>query len=107
LLEAPRRLAGSLAGRRRLLKFVLDHGVEPVVLGQAEQKIHTVGLAPGHEFLTREPAVRTHQNAHARPLAADVSNNGRHLFHGTGGAVDVRTPQLGGQQMAPAENVER
>ena len=22
-------------------------------------------------------------------------------------AVDVRTPQLGGQQMAPAENVER
>jgi len=58
LVEAPRRLAGSLACRRRLFKFVLDHGVEPVVLGQAEQKIHTVDLAPDNEFLTRGAHVR-------------------------------------------------
>ena len=55
----------------------------------------------------RETAVGAHQNAHKRPTAANVGNDARHLLHRAGRGVDVRTPQFGGQQMAPAEHVER
>ena len=42
-----------------------------------------------------------------RPTAANLGDDARHLLHRAGRSVDVRAPQLGGQQMAPAEHVER
>ena len=38
---------------------------------------------------------------------ADLRDDARHLLHRAGRSVDVRAPQLGGQQMAAAEHVER
>ena len=36
-----------------------------------------------------------------------MRDDARHLLHRAGRGVDVRAPQLGGQQMAAAEDVER
>src|SRR5262249_38749219 len=52
--EAPRRLAGTPALRRSLLKLGLDFGDEPIGLRQPKQKVHAVGLAPSHQLLARE-----------------------------------------------------
>ena len=48
VLEAARRLACALALLLRRGKFSLDLSVEARVLGQAEQEIDTIGLAPTH-----------------------------------------------------------
>ena len=70
VLEAPRRLASTLALRRSPIKLVLDQGDEPVVLGQSEEEVDAIRLAPGHQFLAREAAVGTQQNARPRPALA-------------------------------------
>ena len=51
--------------------------------------------------------IGTQQNAHARPRAPDLRHDARDLFDGPGRRIDVGAPQLGGQQVAPAEDVER
>src|SRR4029077_141578 len=107
VLETPRRLAGTPALRRSLLKLGLDFGDEPIGLRQPEQKVHAVGLAPSHQLLAREAGVGAQQNAHTRPTAPNLGNDARHLFHRAGRSIDIRAPQLGGQQIATAEHVER
>ncbi len=89
------------------VKLGLDLGDEPIVARQPEQKVHAVRLAPSHQLLAREAAVGAHQNAHKRPTAANVGDDARDLLHRSPRGVDVGAPQLGGQQMAPAEHVER
>src|ERR1700733_4106380 len=47
------------------------------------------------------------QNTCLRPAATDLRDNACHLLDRTGGAVDVRPPQPGRQQMTTTEDVER
>ena len=89
------------------IKLGLDLGDEPVVLRQAEEEVDAVGLAPGHEFFPREPAVGAQQNARPWPTGADLRDDARHLFDRAGRSVHIRAPQLGDQQMAAAEHVKR
>ena len=49
VLEATRRLAGFLALLGGLGEFALDLLDQAAVLGQAEQKVDAVGLAPSHQ----------------------------------------------------------
>ena len=42
-----------------------------------------------------------------RPAAADVSDQPGYLLHRPGGRITVGGPQLGGQQMPAAEDIER
>src|SRR6516162_9512695 len=49
VLEAPRRLGGALALLLRRAEVGLDLGAEARVVGQAEQEIDAVVLAPRHQ----------------------------------------------------------
>jgi hypothetical protein len=69
--------------------------------------MHTVRLAPRHQVIASKATVGTQQNAHFGPALANLGDNARHLFHGTGGRIDARGPQLGYQQMPSAEDVQR
>jgi hypothetical protein len=75
--EAARRLAryGALSGR--FGKLGLDFLDQPLVARQAEQVIHPVRFAPGHQRLTGEAGTRSQQNAHPRPALADLGDDAR------------------------------
>jgi hypothetical protein len=107
LLEAPRRLAGSSALRLGLGKFAGDLVDQAVVAGEAEEKVDAVGFAPRHQLLADEATVGAQQDPHLGPALADLPDDARHFLDRTGGGIDIRRAQLGGEQMAAAEDVER
>ena len=106
-LETARRLAGAGAFRCGLRELAGDHRVEPFILRQAEQEMDAVVFAPRHQIIAGEAGIDAHQNAHRRPAAANLANDGRHRLHRAVRRVDARAPQLGVQQMASAEYVKR
>jgi hypothetical protein len=55
VLEAPRRPGGLLAVPARVVQFGGDRLGEAGVLGQAEQEIDAVPLAPAHQLLAGKP----------------------------------------------------
>ena len=73
----------------------------------AEQVIDAVPLAPGHQTLAGEAGIRAQKNARVRSALPDMGDDPVHFVLGAGGAVDVGTPQLGRQQLAPREDIER
>ena len=66
VLEAARRLFGPSAQLGGLGEFGLDLSDEPAVLGQAEQEIDAIVLAPGHQRLAGETRIGTQQDAYPR-----------------------------------------
>src|SRR5262245_1375950 len=107
ILEAARRLAGPPALRLRPRHFTRDLCNQTRILGQSEEKVHVVGLAPRHQLLSRKAAVSPYKNANTRPALADVGDDARHLLYGTVRRVEARYTQLGCQQMPAAEHVQR
>ena len=88
-------------------QFRRDLADQPAVLGQAEQEIDTVVLAPGHQRLAGKARIATQQDAHLGPAPADAGDDPRHLLDAAGAGVDVGWTQFGGQQMPAAEHVKR
>src|SRR6202047_4780193 len=74
VLEAARRLFGPSAQLGGLGEFGLDLSDEPAVLGQAEQEIDAIVLAPGHQRLAGETRIGTQQDAYLRPALADAGD---------------------------------
>jgi hypothetical protein len=66
-----------------------------------------VPLAPRHHGLAGKARVGPQQDAHPRPARPDLGGNARDLLDRPGAAVDVRSPQLGAEEMTVAEDVER
>jgi len=92
--EAPRRppgLSGFFLGPPEIGTDVLH---EAAVARQAEQVVDAVRLAPGHQVLAREAAVRAQQNARVGPTLADTLGDPFHLLDRAGRGVDVGPPQL-------------
>jgi hypothetical protein len=77
------------------------------ILGQAEEEIDAVQLAPAHQLLAGKPCVGAQQDAHPRPAGAEVTDNARHLCDRPGAGVDIGTAQFGRQQVPAAEDVKR
>ena len=74
----------------------------------AEQEVDTVRLAPGPSA----PHGQSRNRRAAEHVSSasgdeDLRDNACHLLDRTGGAVDVRPPQPGRQQMTTTEDVER
>src|SRR5262249_33703282 len=90
ILEAARRLAGPPALRLRPRHLTCDLGDQPGILGQSEEKVHTVRLAPGHQLFPRKAAVGAHENANLRPTLADVGDNATDLLYGTVRRIQAR-----------------
>src|SRR3954468_14740387 len=107
VLEAPRRLAGPDALHRRHQQLGLDRLLQTLVTRQAEQVVHPVRLAPSHQHLAGKAGIAAQQDADPRPTLANLRHNAGNLVTRAGRTVDVRTPQLGRQQMTAAEDVER
>lgn len=107
VLEASRRLAAQVVLCGRLGQLGCDLGDQPGILGQPEQIIDVVLLAPCHQVIARESGVRPQQNAHLGPRLADLPNNPRHLFNRARAGIDIGPAQLGAKQMPPAKNVQR
>ena len=56
---------------------------------------------------SREAAVAAEEDPHPRPAGADPADDARDLLDRAGRGVDVGAPELGRQQVAAAEDVER
>jgi hypothetical protein len=68
---------------------------------------HTIVLAPRHQDFAGKARIAAQQDARPRPAAADLGHDPCHFLDYTGRPIDVRPPQLRGQQMSTAEHVER
>ena len=99
----PVAVLSGLGGR----EFGPDPGDQARVAGEAEDVINPVGFVPDHQGIAAEAGIRAEQNPHARPATADLTDDPCDLLDGTCGCVDVRSPQLGRQQVPAAEDVER
>src|SRR6266699_3595706 len=106
-LEAALRPAAAPALGGDEIKLGRNLGDQPLVARQPEQEVDAVALAPGHQVLPREAAVRAQQNACPRPAGADARDHARHLLDRAGRRIHVGAPQLGDQQVTAAEHVER
>ena len=71
-----------------------------------EQEVDPIGLAPGHQIVPRKARVGAHQDAHPRPPTPNLRDDARHLLDRAVRRIQGGTPQLGEEQMAPAEHVE-
>ena len=85
----------------------LQAGREPRVARQAEDIIDPVRLAPGHQRLAGEARIGAQHDLDRRPAGADPPDDPFHLVRRPGAGIDVRPPQLRGQKMVAAEDVER
>src|SRR5262249_47540736 len=102
-----RRLAGPPALRLRPRHLARDLCNQTRILGQSEEKVHVVRLAPGHQLLSRKAAVSPYENANTRPALADVGNDACHLLYGTVRRVEARHTKLESKQRPPEEHVQR
>src|SRR6516162_7079707 len=97
VLEAACRFLRLLALLLRRRQFALDLRDQPAVLGQPEQVIDTMVLAPRHQRLAGKTRIAAQQNAHLGPALADLGNDPRHLLDAAGAAVDIGWAQFGRQ----------
>jgi hypothetical protein len=105
--EASGWLTARFGFDARCFDFCRDLGGQPLVARQPEQIIDPVVLAPRHQRFSCKSTVGAQQNAHARPAGTDAADNAPDLVHRARGGVDVRAAQLGCEQMATAEHVQR
>src|SRR6516162_9687205 len=73
VLEAPCRLAGLLAVLARGGQFGSDRRREARILGQAEEEVDAIVLAPMHQLLAGKPGIGAQQDTHPRPAGAEVA----------------------------------
>ena len=89
LLETTRRLAAGFALFLGSNQFTGNLGDQSLVLGQPEQKIDAIGLAPTHQGVAGKPRIGPQHDAHFGPLGADLRDDARRLLDRAGGRVDV------------------
>ena len=88
-------------------EFRLDPADEPVVAGDADDVVHAVVLAPGHDLLADVGGVGPHQDPEPRPPAAELADDAGELVERARGGVGVAGPEHGAQRVRAAEDVER
>ena len=71
------------------------------------RKSTPLGLAPSHQVIPCKAAVGAQQDTYPRPPTPNLRDDACYLLDRAGRRVQVGTPQLGDEQMAAAEHVER
>ena len=107
--EVPEAACRSPGGGRLPLggfELAPDPGDQAIVSCQAEHIVDAIVLAPRHQRLAGKAAVGPQDDLHLRPALADLSDDARRLFYGSGRGVDVGAAQLGCEQVPAAEDVE-
>ena len=88
-------------------QLALDLCDEPPVAGESEDVFDAVFLAPAHQVVAAEAGVGPEHDAHAGPAGADLRDDALDLLDARRRGVDVGAPELGGEQMPAAEDVQR
>ena len=84
-----------------------DLGVEGHVLGNAEDEVDVVVIAPGHQVIAAKAAIGAHDDGCHGPAGADLGDETGDLLDTASGGIDVGRPELGSQQVPAAEDIER
>jgi hypothetical protein len=105
--EAPRRATLGQALGCGGGELFGDDADQAVIAGEAEDVVDAVGFAPRHQLVPGEAGVCPQHDLNPRPAGADLADDPFDLGQGPGRGVDVRAPQLGREQMPPAEHVQR
>src|SRR5690349_4036743 len=95
VLEGAGRLARHLELLLHHMQFPPQDLRESLVLGETEDVIHMVFLAPSQQVLAAEAAVTAQNNSHIGPRLADPLHDPRDLLDAACRGVDVRWSQLG------------
>jgi hypothetical protein len=90
-----------------LIQLRRDRGGQPRVLGQPDQVIHAVALAPAEDLLAAEAAVGADDDLDLGPGLPDLRHDPLQVLHRPGAGVDVGGPQPGAEQVIAAEDVQR
>ena len=84
---------------------VIGDGVDQALVArQAEDVVDTVGLAPDHQLLAGKAGLGPEQDLHPRPPGADLADDAGQFIPGAGGRIDVRPPELGGEEVPATEH---
>ena len=88
-------------------EFRLDFADQPVVAGDADDVVHAVVLAPGHDLLADVGGIGPHQDPDSgSPAPAPVDDAGE-LVERARGRVGVAGPEHGAQRVRAVKDVER
>ena len=88
-------------------EIVGDRTNQALVARQTEDVVDAVRLAPGHELVPGKAGIGAQQDLDPRPPGTDLADDPGHFSRSAGGRVDVRPPELGGEQVPAAEYVQR
>src|SRR5207302_6967067 len=81
LLEAARRRSRGSALLLRRHEVNPDRAVEAGVLGQPQDEVDRMGLAPRHQRLARKAGVGAHDDADLGPARTDLLHDARDLLN--------------------------
>jgi hypothetical protein len=107
LLVSPSALTGGVGPRAGLGQFRFHLPDQPGVLGQTQHVIHLVAFTPAPNLFPTETRVPPHDDWDLRPSFANLADDPIQLLDRAGGAVDIRRPQPGAQQVIAAKDIQR
>src|SRR6185295_9026087 len=89
--------SGDFAPRLSLGQLGSQDALQAGIARQAEDEIHLVLFAPGHQLFAREPRVRSEDDDDLRPLATDMRDDPLDLLDRSRRSVDIGAPQPSAQ----------
>ena len=107
LLEDPRRLARPLILLGGLRQLRRDLRPQAIILGQPQDVIHLVRLAPRHQLFPAETGIAAHDNPHLRPRLPNLLHQAGEFLHASRRPIAIRRAQPRAQQVFPTEDVQR
>jgi Recombinase len=108
--KSAKRRAGPPRGRALGLgsgEIGGDRAHQALVARQTEDVVDTGRLAPRHQLVPGKARIGAQQDLDPRPPGTDLADDAGYFIRGAGGRIDVRPPELGGEQMPAAEHVQR
>ncbi len=107
LAEEPLLALGRLKLLGGLVHRIGQQPLQNAVSGQADDVLYIVPIAPTQQFPTAEAAVGTKDDLDLRPHPPQPIYQQPQDRPAVPGGVDLGRPQVRGQQLIPAEDVQR
>jgi hypothetical protein len=112
--RAPRKVGepARRAGLGQALRFsdselVSDGPDQALVARQTKDVVDAVHPAPRHQLVAGKARIGAQQGLDPRPPGTDLADDTGDLIGAAGGRIDIGPPELGGEQVAAAEHVQR
>ena len=99
--ENPRGLARLLILPGGLRQFRDDLRPQAIILGQPQDEIHLVRLAPRHQRFPAETGIAAHDNPHRRPRPPKLLPQAGHFLHAPRRPIAIRRAQRAPSRRSP------